>query len=194
MQNSDPKGQNFLSAPDTHIWFFFLHTFRFWMFYFKSSIHYHTPWRWSRTFFKLDVIVTLQWRQPNDKVAWCLILLVQTKFTWQCSFLGEITLVEIRISIQSETLGFPYLICKNIIYHTIVHPKDLEEKKNALMFKFLIGFTKLFSLHLDQMRNSLSPRFLSQNNHCCWELMLNCSSHNVVLMLNYCCLMFGWCC
>ena len=26
MQNSDPEGRNFLSAPNTHVWFFFLHT------------------------------------------------------------------------------------------------------------------------------------------------------------------------
>ena len=45
MPISDPEGQNCLSAPNTHVWFFFLHTFRFQMFYFKSNIHYHTLWR-----------------------------------------------------------------------------------------------------------------------------------------------------
>ena len=38
MQNSDLEGRNFLSARNTHV----LHTFRFRMFYCKSSIHYHT--------------------------------------------------------------------------------------------------------------------------------------------------------
>ena len=41
MPNSDTEGRNFLSAPNTHVWIFFLHTFRFPIFYLKSSIHYH---------------------------------------------------------------------------------------------------------------------------------------------------------
>ena len=47
LENSVPMAtvwhyEAFLSTPNTHAWFFFLHTFRFQMFYFKSSIHYHT--------------------------------------------------------------------------------------------------------------------------------------------------------
>ena len=38
-KTEDHEGRNFLSAPNTLVWFYFLHTFRFWMFYFKSSIH-----------------------------------------------------------------------------------------------------------------------------------------------------------
>ena len=60
-RGSDPEGQNFLSTPKTHVCFFFLYTFRFWMFYFKSSIHYHTQWCWCRTFLSL----TSLWRR-ND--------------------------------------------------------------------------------------------------------------------------------
>ena len=76
MQNSDAEGRNFISAPNTHVWFFFLHTFQFRMFYFKS-------------------IVTSQWRQPDDKVTWRPIQPMQTEFTWNFSFfilpMGEIT-------------------------------------------------------------------------------------------------------
>ena len=38
----DPEGWNYLSAPNTHVWFCFLHSFPLPTFYFKSSIHYHT--------------------------------------------------------------------------------------------------------------------------------------------------------
>ena len=58
MQNSGPEGLNFLSALSTPIWFCFLHTFRFWMFYFKSRIHYQIQWRWRKTFLNL----TSMWR------------------------------------------------------------------------------------------------------------------------------------
>ena len=45
-RNYRPEG-NCLASQDfaalnLHVWFFFLQTFRFPKFYFKSSIHYHT--------------------------------------------------------------------------------------------------------------------------------------------------------
>ena len=53
----DPEERNFISTPHTHVWFFFLYTFRFPMFYFKSSIHYHTLWRLRRTFRNLTSLL-----------------------------------------------------------------------------------------------------------------------------------------
>ena len=37
LQDSDPEGRNFLSAPNTHVWFFFLHTFPFRFVFFKEA-------------------------------------------------------------------------------------------------------------------------------------------------------------
>ena len=74
--------------------------------------------------FKFDVIVTSQSRQPNDKVMWYPIQQMQTNFMWKVSFFfissmdesyGLDKMGEIRISIPSENLRFPYPVCKKRI-------------------------------------------------------------------------------
>ena len=41
----------------------------------------------------VNIIVMLQWRQPNYKIVWRPIQPMQTEFTWKFSFLDEITWV-----------------------------------------------------------------------------------------------------
>ena len=107
MQNSDPEGWNFLSTSNTHVWVFFLHTFRFLMIYFKSSIYNHMQWCWHGTFFK----ITSLWHR-ND-----INLMTQLRDVLYnlCKpnhvaifFMGWDNMGEIRFSIPSENLGFPY--------------------------------------------------------------------------------------
>ena len=96
--------------------FFFLHTFWFQIFYFKSSIHCRTHWRWRRPFLKLpslwhrcDVNLTTKLRdvlynqcKPNSR----------EKF-----FSGADKQGQVRISIPSENLGNPDLVCKKMFSH-----------------------------------------------------------------------------
>ena len=114
MPHSDPEERNFLSAPNTHVGFFFLHTFRFRMSYFKSSItthndvdigHFKITSLWRRN----DVNLTTKLRdvlynqgKPNSR---------EKKY-----FFGWDNVGEIRISISSENLGFPNLVCKKYCY------------------------------------------------------------------------------
>ena len=113
MQNSDPEGRNFLSAPNTNV----LHTFRFRIFHCKSSFHYNTKWRRHMPFYKFGVIVTSQWRHLNDKVTWRPIQPMQTESIWWFSTHGWDNMGEIRISIPSEKLGIPYPVCKKSFSH-----------------------------------------------------------------------------
>ena len=127
MQNNDPEGRNFLSPPNTHVWYFFLHTFWFRMFYFISSIHYHTQWRWRRTVLNVtslwrrnDVNLTTKLRdlpynqcKPNSRENFLFL-----SYPWD-------NMGEIRISIPSENIGFPYSVCKKFISCVIpLLPKD----------------------------------------------------------------------
>ena len=88
MQNSDHEWQNFLFAPNTHVWVFFLHTFLFLAYlsiYFKSNIYYHTQWFWRKTFWNL----TLLWRRNNVNLmtTLCDVLYDQCKLNTREKFL-----------------------------------------------------------------------------------------------------------
>ena len=81
------------------------------MFYFKSSIQYHTDD--VGHFLNLNVIITLQWPQPNDSY--------MTSYTTNANWIHmkifffyptRDNMGEIRISIPSENLVFPYPVCK----------------------------------------------------------------------------------
>ena len=83
--------------------------FDFLMFYFKSIIHYHTQWRWHKTFLNL----TSLWRRNdiNLMTKLCDILYNQRKLNSCENFFFYPThewdnMGEIRISIPSEDLKF----------------------------------------------------------------------------------------
>ena len=46
MQNSDPEGRNFLSAPNTHVWFFFLANVSISNVLFLKQHSYKIQWHW----------------------------------------------------------------------------------------------------------------------------------------------------
>ena len=168
MQNSDPKEWNFLSAPNSHVWFFFLHTVRFRMFYFKSSIHYHSQWHWCRTSLNL----TSSWRRNdiNLTIKLCDVLYNQCKPNSRANFFfcathGWDNMGEIRISIPSENLGFPFPVCKNI---RILHECEVRIENSVPR----VTVWHHEALPSDAKQWTRGTEFSIHTEHWCWILFL----------------------
>ena len=84
------------------------------MFYLKSSIYYHTQWCWRGTFFKM----TSLWCRNDVNLRQSYVTsytIYANRIHVKMFFLGWDNMGEIRFSIPSENLGFPYLVCKNMV-------------------------------------------------------------------------------
>ena len=117
MPNSDPEGRIFISAPNNHDRFFFLHTFWSLAFYFNVGV----PINESRSYMLTSAILTFDvvcdiamTSTPNVLMTWSPLQPIHWLHVVVFDFIyptGRIRACKIRFVSTDENLGKPCLVC-----------------------------------------------------------------------------------
>ena len=121
MPNSDPEGRIFLSAPNSHDRFFFLHTFLSPAFYFNVGVAINESRTYTLMFtiLKVDIICDVALTStPNVLTTELPDLLCNQCIDNTCCYsffiyrTGQIRVCKIRFVRTGENCGKPCLVCK----------------------------------------------------------------------------------
>ena len=152
MPNSDPEGQIFLSAPNSHDRFFFLHTFLSPAFDFNIGVAINESCSYTLTFTILKVDVTMTSTPSVLTTELCDLLYMYNQcIDNMCCYsffiypTGWIRVCKIRFVSTGENSGKPCLVCKNRSSNIYICSIKISKDLVLIVFvHYMLSATRLY--------------------------------------------------